>query len=43
VRVHGGNTASDTIPTKGTLAADTRYYPYGTVMNIPGAALEDRK
>ena len=31
-----GVTASGTKATKGTIAADTRYYPYGTVMKIPG-------
>lgn len=31
-----GITASGTKATKGTIAADTRYYPFGTVMKIPG-------
>ena len=31
-----GITASGTRARKGTIAADTRYYPYGTVMHIPG-------
>ena len=31
-----GITSSGTKAKKGTLAADTRYYPYGTVMKIPG-------
>lgn len=31
-----GITASGTRAKKGTIAADTRYYPYGTVMKIPG-------
>ena len=31
-----GRTASGTTPKKGTLAADPRYYPYGTVMHVPG-------
>ena len=31
-----GITASGTRAHKGTIAADTRYYPYGTVMKIPG-------
>jgi 3D (Asp-Asp-Asp) domain-containing protein len=31
-----GRTSSGTMPSKGTVAADTRYYPYGTEMQIPG-------
>lgn len=31
-----GMTSSGARAKKGTLAADTRYYPYGTVMKIPG-------
>jgi 3D (Asp-Asp-Asp) domain-containing protein len=31
-----GITSSGTKAKKGTLAADIRYYPYGTVMKIPG-------
>ena len=31
-----GLTSSGTKARKGTIAADTRYYPYGTVMKIPG-------
>lgn len=31
-----GITSSGTRARKGTIAADTRYYPYGTVMKIPG-------
>ena len=31
-----GVTASGTKVRKGTIAADTRYYPFGTVMEIPG-------
>ena len=31
-----GLTASGTKAKHGTVAADTRYYPYGTVMKIPG-------
>lgn len=31
-----GITSSGTKAKKGTIAADTRYYPYGTVMKIPG-------
>ena len=31
-----GRTSSGTKARKGTIAADTRYYPYGTVMKIPG-------
>ncbi len=31
-----GVTSSGTKASKGTIAADTRYYPYGTVMKIPG-------
>jgi 3D (Asp-Asp-Asp) domain-containing protein len=40
-----GITASGTKARKGTLAADTRYYPFGTVMYIPGygyGRVEDR-
>lgn len=31
-----GLTASGTKAKYGTIAADTRYYPYGTVMKVPG-------
>lgn len=31
-----GVTSSGVKAKKGTIAADTRYYPYGTVMYIPG-------
>lgn len=31
-----GITSSGAKAKKGTIAADTRYYPYGTVMKIPG-------
>lgn len=31
-----GITSSGVKAKKGTIAADTRYYPYGTVMKIPG-------
>ena len=31
-----GLTASGKMAAPGTIAADTRYYPFGTVMNIPG-------
>ena len=31
-----GITASGTKARRGTIAADPRYYPYGTVMKIPG-------
>ncbi len=31
-----GLTSSGTKARKGTIAADTRYYPYGTVIKIPG-------
>ena len=31
-----GLTSSGTKASKGTIAADTRYYPHGTVMKIPG-------
>ncbi len=31
-----GITASGTKARKGTIAADPRFYPFGTVMNIPG-------
>jgi len=31
-----GITSSGTKAKKGTIAADTRYYPYGTIMKIPG-------
>ena len=31
-----GLTSTGTKASKGTIAADTRYYPYGTVMKIPG-------
>ncbi len=38
-------TASGTKAKKGTIAADTRYFSFGTVMNIPGygtGKVEDR-
>lgn len=35
-RKYVGITSSGTKANKGTIAADTRYYPYGTVMKIPG-------
>lgn len=35
-RKYVGITSSGTKASKGTIAADTRYYPYGTVMKIPG-------
>lgn len=31
-----GITASGTIADWGTIAADTRYYPFGTIMHVPG-------
>jgi 3D (Asp-Asp-Asp) domain-containing protein len=40
-----GITASGTRARRGTLAADTRYYPFGTVMFVPGygyGRVEDR-
>ncbi len=40
-----GVTASGSTVHKGTIAADTRYYPFGTVMYIPGygyGRVEDR-
>lgn len=40
-----GITATGTKARKGTIAADTRYYPFGTVMYIPGygyGRVEDR-
>ena len=40
-----GITASGTKAQKGTIAADTRFYPFGTVMDVPGYGLcrvEDR-
>ena len=40
-----GVTASGTKAEKGTIAADTRYFPFGTVMRIPGYGtgnVEDR-
>jgi 3D (Asp-Asp-Asp) domain-containing protein len=40
-----GITASGTKASKGTIAADTRMYPFGTVMKIPGYGIgkvEDR-
>lgn len=40
-----GVTASGTKAKKGTIAADTRFYPFGTRMNIPGygsGTVEDR-
>ena len=40
-----GITASGTKAKSGTIAADTRFYPFGTVMNIPGygtGRVEDR-
>ena len=35
-RKYVGITSSGAKASKGTIAADTRYYPYGTVMKIPG-------
>ena len=35
-RKYVGITSSGTKARKGTIAADTRYYPYGTEMKIPG-------
>ncbi len=35
-RKYVGVTSSGTKARKGTIAADTRYYPYGTVMKVPG-------
>ena len=35
-RKYVGITSSGSKASKGTIAADTRYYPYGTVMKIPG-------
>ncbi len=40
-----GVTASGTKAKKGTVAADTRFYPFGTVMDVPGYGMcrvEDR-
>lgn len=40
-----GITASGTKAKTGTIAADTRYYPFGTIMHIPGygtGKVEDR-
>ena len=40
-----GVTASGTKAKKGTIAADTRFYPFGTVMDVPGYGMcrvEDR-
>ena len=40
-----GVTASGTKAKKGTVAADTRFYPFGTIMDVPGYGLcrvEDR-
>ncbi len=40
-----GITASGTKAQKGTIAADTHFYPFGTVMNVPGYGMcrvEDR-
>lgn len=40
-----GVTASGTKAKKGTIAADTRYFPFGTVMFVPGygvGKVEDR-
>lgn len=40
-----GVTASGTKAKKGTVAADTNFYPFGTVMHIPGygtGSVEDR-
>ncbi|MCK5843113.1 MAG: 3D domain-containing protein [Victivallales bacterium] len=40
-----GVTASGTQAKKGTVAADTRFYPFGTIMDVPGYGLcrvEDR-
>src|SRR5690606_7888273 len=31
-----GITASGTKATEGTIAADTAYYPFGTIMHVPG-------
>ena len=31
-----GQTASGEQASKGTIAADTRYYPFGTIMHVPG-------
>ena len=31
-----GITADGTQAKKGTIAADTRYYPFGTIMKVPG-------
>ncbi len=31
-----GITAANTLADWGTIAADTRYYPFGTIMHIPG-------
>lgn len=44
-RKHVGITASGKRAKRGTLAADTRYYPFGTVFYIPGygyGRVEDR-
>lgn len=35
-RKYVGITSSGSKASKGTIAADTRYYPYGTVMKVPG-------
>ncbi len=40
-----GQTASGGIAKKGTIAADTSYYPFGTIMYVPGygwGTVEDR-
>ncbi len=40
-----GITASGTKAKKGTVAADTQFYPFGTIMNVPGYGMcrvEDR-
>jgi len=40
-----GVTASGTKAKKGTIAADTRFYPFGTIMDVPGYGMcrvEDR-
>ena len=34
-----GVTASGTKAKKGTVAADSRYYPFGTIMDVPGYGL----
>lgn len=40
-----GQTASGKVAQKGTIAADTSYYPFGTIMYVPGygwGTVEDR-